>query len=114
MCHRRGRARWRASPRELLEQTTAEPGRLLTVHSRDGTLDAGGGLRVGVGVEGLRVAASVGAQIRNRNSTLCRDRADTGGSSWCALPDTTGTVTHALSCENKDVLRQAVERGEVG
>ena len=61
MCHRRasGRARWRASPRELLEQTTAEPGRLLTVHSRDGALDAG--LRVGVGVERLRVAASVGA-----------------------------------------------------
>jgi len=39
---------------------TAEPGRLLSVHGRDGALDAGGGLRVGVGVERLHVAASVG------------------------------------------------------
>ena len=60
--HGRGRARWRAPPRELLEQTAAEPGRLLSVHGRDGALDAGGGIRVGVGVEWwLRVAASVGA-----------------------------------------------------
>ena len=48
-------------PPELLEQTTVEPGRLLSVHGRDGALNAGGGLRVGVGVERLRVAASVGA-----------------------------------------------------
>ena len=103
---------WRASPRELVEQTTAEPRRLLSVHGRDGALDAGGGLRVAVSVERLRVGCVCQSPLRNRDSTLCRDRVDPGGNSWGGLPDTR-TVSYACIVKIKNVPGQAGERGEV-
>jgi len=51
-------------PGELLEQTTAEPGRALSVHRRDGALDPGG-VRVREGGErSVAVAPSIGAVFR--------------------------------------------------
>ena len=45
--------------------------------------------------------------LRNRNSNLCRDRADHGGSTWGVPPDTR-TVCHAHIVGIKNVSGQAV------
>jgi hypothetical protein len=103
--HRRGRARRRASP------PIAEPGRLLSVHGRDWALDAGGGLRVGVGVERLRVAVSVGA-LFGIGIVVCVAIVRTATLVVGALHPIPGLcVTHTLRNKN-NVSGQAVVRRE--
>jgi hypothetical protein len=81
--HRRRSARVRTRrvlPGELLVQTTAEPGRALSVHRRDGALDPGG-VRVREGGErpaaatvacARSVAASIGFGAVFRIGIVCR------------------------------------------